>query len=377
ARCRLCREIPGPAFRGRAPARRGRARADCRTRAAALRRDPLGARRLRAGQRARAAAPPARRARPRHAVTPPRPRPGAPAGRPGRRHVRRPAHGDRPHGRHLRAAVPSLHPQPAARGAEPRQAAPPREGASSRAAAGIGDWLRLCRALPMAAGADLRQHAAALAATGRQQPAPALPFVPRRARRPGDMAARRRGFATHGSRSQYTGSPRMKITDVECFVLLVPDYRTDACSSAQDNLVVKIHTDEGLFGIGETDTNPWVAKAMIEAPGTHIMGLGLKEMLIGADPTDVEGLWERMYSGSAMTGRRGLGVCAIGAIDMALWDLRGKAEGKPCWQLLGGALNPAITPYASLLPDGDTLDVYTRILVERAVEAQRLGFKAA
>lgn len=169
----------------------------------------------------------------------------------------------------------------------------------------------------------------------------------------------------------------MKITDVECFVLLVPDYRADACSSAQDNLVVKIHTDAGLTGIGETDTNPWVAKAMIEAPGTHIMGLGLKEMLLGADPGDVEGLWERMYTGSAMTGRRGLGICAIGALDMALWDLRGKAEGKPCWQLLGGAANRAITPYASLLPDGDSLEVYTRILVERAVEAKRLCFRAA
>ena len=65
-------------------------------------------------------------------------------------------------------------------------------------------------------------------------------------------------------------------------MLLAPDYRADACSSAQDDLVVKIHTDDGHVGIGETDTNPWVAKAMIEAPGTHIMGLGLKEMLIGA-----------------------------------------------------------------------------------------------
>ena len=106
------------------------------------------------------------------------------------------------------------------------------------------------------------------------------------------------------------------------------------------------------------------------------MGLGLTEMLIGADPSDVEGLWEKMYTGSAMTGRRGLGICAIGALDMALWDLRGKVEGKPCWQLLGGAVNPAITPYASLLPEGDDLDTYTRILVERAVKAKELGFRA-
>ena len=169
----------------------------------------------------------------------------------------------------------------------------------------------------------------------------------------------------------------MKITQIECFVLLAPDYRTDACSSAQDNLVVQIHTDSGHVGIGETDTNPWVARAMIEAPGTHVMGLGLKAMLVDKDPRDIEGLWEKMYIGSAMTGRRGVGICAIGALDMALWDLLGKIEGKPCWQLLGGAVNRTITPYASLLPSGDDLGTYSRVLQERAVEAKRLGFRAA
>ena len=169
----------------------------------------------------------------------------------------------------------------------------------------------------------------------------------------------------------------MKITDVECFVLLVPDYDVAACSSAQDNLVVKIHTDSGHFGIGETDTNPWVARAMIEARGTHIMGLGLKETLMGADPTDVEGLWERMYAGSLMTGRRGLGICAIGALDMALWDLRGKIAGEPVWKLLGGAVQQHATPYASILPGGTDLTSYTDSLVARTVAARDLGFLAA
>ena len=169
----------------------------------------------------------------------------------------------------------------------------------------------------------------------------------------------------------------MKITDVECLVLLVPDYDAAACSSAQDNLVVRLHTDEGLVGIGETDTNPWAAKALIEAPGTHVMGLGLKEMLLGADPSDVEGLWERLYTGSAMTGRRGLGICAIGALDMALWDLRGKAAGEPAWKLLGGMRQARAVPYASLLPEGDGLDAYTASLVSRALRARELGFRAA
>lgn len=53
----------------------------------------------------------------------------------------------------------------------------------------------------------------------------------------------------------------MKITRIDCHVLLVPEFHTEACSSAQDNLVVEIQTDEGIVGIGETDVNPWIAPA--------------------------------------------------------------------------------------------------------------------
>ena len=142
----------------------------------------------------------------------------------------------------------------------------------------------------------------------------------------------------------------MKITRIETHVLLDPDYDPAANSSAQDDLVVLIHTDEGITGIGETDTNPWVAQAMIHAPGTHVLGRGLEQMLLGDDPLNVEGLWDKLYTGSFMTGRRGLRICAIGALDMALWDIRGQALGVPCWKLLGGARKESITPYASLLP---------------------------
>lgn len=169
----------------------------------------------------------------------------------------------------------------------------------------------------------------------------------------------------------------MKITKIECHVVVVPNVSPEACSSAQDDIVVLVHTDEGITGIGEVDTNPWVARAMIEAPGTHCMGLGLQEMLIGQNPLTPEALWDRMYLGSAMTGRRGLGICAMGALDMALWDIRGKAMGKPCWQLLGGAKQPFLTPYASLLPTGRTLKDYQRNLVHKAMQAKNAGFKAA
>jgi L-alanine-DL-glutamate epimerase-like enolase superfamily enzyme len=169
----------------------------------------------------------------------------------------------------------------------------------------------------------------------------------------------------------------LKITGVECHVLLDPDYDVGATSSAQDDIVVEVHTDEGLSGVGETDVNPWIARACIEAPGTHTMGLGLTEMLLGQDPLDVEGLWERLYVGSAMNGRRGAVINAIGALDVALHDLRGKALGKPCYELLGGKARENVTPYASLQPEVSSFEAYRESMVGWATEAKRRGFEAA
>ena len=168
----------------------------------------------------------------------------------------------------------------------------------------------------------------------------------------------------------------MKIIAIDSYVLLDPGFDREACSSAQDDIVVVVRTDEGISGIGEVDTNPWVAQAMIHARGTHVLGLGLEEMLIGEDPLQPEAIWDKLYSGSFMTGRRGLGICAMGAIDMALWDIKGKALGVPVWKLLGGARKTHITPYASLLPTGRTVADYRDSLAAKAREAKRLGFKA-
>lgn len=169
----------------------------------------------------------------------------------------------------------------------------------------------------------------------------------------------------------------MKITRIDCHVLVVPDFDSAACSSAQDDLVVEIHTDEGLVGVGETDTNPWVARECIRAPGTHCMARGLEEMLLGADPLEPEALWRRLYAGSKMTGRRGALICALGALDMALWDIRGQALGQPIWKLLCGAAQPHVTPYASLLPTGHTREDQSQSLLEKLKTAQALGYRAA
>ena len=169
----------------------------------------------------------------------------------------------------------------------------------------------------------------------------------------------------------------MRISDVRTHVLLDPAYDVGATSSAQDTVVVEIETDEGLVGIGETDLNAWIARACIEAPGTHTMDRGLKAMLLGRDPLDPEAIWQELYVGTAMTGRRGALINAIGAIDIALWDIAGKAAGVPSWRLLGEQAHDALTPYASLQPEVTSLDAYVSSMTSWATRARALGFTAA
>jgi L-alanine-DL-glutamate epimerase-like enolase superfamily enzyme len=168
----------------------------------------------------------------------------------------------------------------------------------------------------------------------------------------------------------------MEITGVDCHVLLAPNFDPALTSSAQDSFIVVVHTDEGIDGYGESDVNPWIAKTCIEAPGTHTMSLCLRDILIGADPSDIAALWQRMYIGTCMHGRRGAGIHAMGALEMALWDIKGKIEGKPVYELLGGLFQPAIVPYASLQPSGKSYEEYRDSLCAWAQRAKEFGFKA-
>jgi L-alanine-DL-glutamate epimerase-like enolase superfamily enzyme len=168
----------------------------------------------------------------------------------------------------------------------------------------------------------------------------------------------------------------VQIVDVRTHVLLDPGYDPDATSSAQDTILVEIETDEGIVGIGETDLNAWIARACIEAPGTHTMDRGLRSLLIGRDPLDPPTLWEKLYVGTAMTGRRGALIHALGAIDIALWDICGKAHGVPCWQLWGKAARDRLTPYASLQPEVDSFETYLESIVAWGTQAARMGFRA-
>ena len=142
----------------------------------------------------------------------------------------------------------------------------------------------------------------------------------------------------------------MKITRIEAIELRLPESEViDKASSAQDSLIIKIHTDEGIVGIGEVDSCPRVAKAAIEAPFSHSVASGLGRILTGMNPLDIRVINEKLYQSTFYYGRRGVVVHAIGGIDIALWDIAGKYYNQPVYQLLGGVFRKKIRAYASIL----------------------------
>lgn len=143
-------------------------------------------------------------------------------------------------------------------------------------------------------------------------------------------------------------SSDLKITSVEAIYLRLPQVK-ELCDSGQDALIVKITTDAGITGYGEVDSHPLGAKGIIEGPFSHTATTGLAHVLIGEDPFKTEYLWSKMYRANIYGGRRGVGIHAMSGIDLALWDIKGKALGMPVWKLLGGGFTKSLRPYASSL----------------------------
>jgi L-rhamnonate dehydratase len=106
-------------------------------------------------------------------------------------------------------------------------------------------------------------------------------------------------------------------------------------------LVVEVFTDDGYVGLGNAALAPQAAKQVID--------LYLKPLLIGQDPWDIERLWQHMYRKTMAFGRKGIGMVAISALDLALWDLLGKSARQPVFRLLGGRTKSRILVYASRL----------------------------
>jgi len=124
-----------------------------------------------------------------------------------------------------------------------------------------------------------------------------------------------------------------------------------------DTAILRLETDDGLVGWGEGKN----AAGSAGDYGTlvHLLNHEFGPKIIGRDPADITYIWEDLYNGvraetARKTGqsmpelaRRGLTIAAISAIDIALWDILGKADGKPVWQLLGGRKADRLRAYAS------------------------------
>lgn len=164
----------------------------------------------------------------------------------------------------------------------------------------------------------------------------------------------------------------MKITAVDAFYLRLPkiEARTD---SSQDALLVRITTDAGIVGWGEVDGCPSVVKAIIDAPYSHTMVTGLKSLLIGENPLETARLWAKMHRATLFYGRGGAVLQAMAGIDMALWDIKGKALGQPIVTLLGGAMRDRMRVYSSNMFQFSIADTVAR--ARHAVDTGHTGVK--
>jgi L-rhamnonate dehydratase len=141
-----------------------------------------------------------------------------------------------------------------------------------------------------------------------------------------------------------------KIARLEIIPLASPESSPTDLDGTTDTLIVKIFDENGRFGIGETDAPPDVAKHFLEMPTAHLWSRNVSDILIGAEPIEAPALWERVYEGTFWPGRRGLGIHALSAIDIALYDLAGKQLGVPAYKLLGGARREKLRPYCTIYP---------------------------
>lgn len=168
----------------------------------------------------------------------------------------------------------------------------------------------------------------------------------------------------------------MKITQVVCQILRMENVEAKTASS-QDSVIVRVRTDNGLEGIGEADSSPEMVKAVVDAPFSHNVACGLRKLLIGENPLETERLWQKMYRQSMYAGRRSVTITAMAAVDMALWDIKGKHFGEPIHRLLGGKQHDKILAYASILfgqDSNETTDIGHRWR-EAGYQAVKFGWE--
>lgn len=177
-------------------------------------------------------------------------------------------------------------------------------------------------------------------------------------------------------------TPDVLVTDVEVLILDGGvEYGTATpegeMSGPRHFCLVRVSTDAGIVGYGDVDSHPWVVKAIVDAHG-HIPGFcgGLRDAVVGQSVWDRDAIWERMYRHSWYHGRRGAALHAMSGIDIALWDIAGRACGRPVHDLLGGRSRDAVPAYASTLFRDTPEDMrrVARRYVERGFRAIKFGW---
>jgi len=177
----------------------------------------------------------------------------------------------------------------------------------------------------------------------------------------------------------------MQITDVEVLVLKSPGLYTNPEGSEEPPGptymgLVRVSTDAGITGYSDMETAASVAKAVVEAPRWSEPGMecfdGLRSLLVGENPLEVERLWYRMYRGSIYYGRRGAALQAMSAIDIALWDIMGKFYQQPIHILLGGKWRDKVRAYASTLfrPTPEAMREAARRYLDEGFTAIKFGW---
>lgn len=147
----------------------------------------------------------------------------------------------------------------------------------------------------------------------------------------------------------------MKITDVEPIILESPlenrpPEGAEEAAGVKHLLLLKVTTDEGIVGWSDVETAPHVGAAAVTAPASGVEAFdGLRALVVGEDPFDVERLWDKVYRGTIYYGRRGVAIQVLSGFDIACHDIMGKAINRPLHKLLGGAYRTQVRAYASTL----------------------------
>lgn len=166
----------------------------------------------------------------------------------------------------------------------------------------------------------------------------------------------------------------IKITKIEPIWLRVPHF-DEACEWGEDAFIVKVHTDQGIVGVGESDSSPAVLQTIVNTPDSHSTCRGLAHVLIGENPLDISRLWKKMFDESSYMGRRGAVIHAISALDIALWDIASQYYEQPIHRLLGGAHRSKIRAYGTFIPSDDPQECALRAksLVDKGFTALKFG----